>query len=181
MSIRLPLTTVLNAQNNGLLGVASTNGGIANTFLIPQDADNIVVKFMASTAGAGVSTVLQTSDDGGTNWYDVARTSIVSNSVGQNAEWLSIPVIGIGAKTTVLNVTVTSSIITPDSVFSTSGSGSASIYQGIGKATSVAAGGVTGLPILGRNARTFMIVGAAVTGVCSVTTQVMVNSQSAGT
>jgi len=184
MSIRLPLQTVLDVQNNGLIGAASTNGGIANTFLLPQDCDNIVVKMTASVDGAGVSTVLQTSDDGGTTWYDVGRTSIVSNANTQNAEWLSCPVIGIGVKTTSgVAFTVTSSVIVPDSVFSTSSSGTpaASIYQAIGRATSVAAGAVTGLPILGRHARTFLKIESAVATVCSVTTKVMVNSQSAGT
>lgn len=163
MAIRLPLTEILNAQNNGLLGAASTAGGIANTFLIPQDTDNIVVKMTASTAGAGVSTVLQTSDDGGTTWYDVARTSVVSNANATTAVWLSAPVIGGGIATA-------QNFAPANSVLSTGIRDTA--------ASTLAQGQVSGLPILGRNARTFMIVAAAVTGVCSVTTRVYANSQS---
>lgn len=171
MAIRLPLQTILTAQNNGLLGAASVAGGIANTFLIPQDADNIVVKMTASVAGAGVSTILQTSDDGGSTWYDVARTSIVSNAVAENAQWLSSPVIGIGVRTTYVSGTVPS----------VGGQAAASIYAAIGNAAASAVGqlSVTGLPILGQLGRTFLVIGAAATGVASVTTRVMVNSQSA--
>ena len=176
MGIRLPLQTVLDVQNNGLLGAASVSGGIANTFTIPQDADNVVVKMTASTVGGGVSTILQTSDDGGTTWYDVARTSIVSNANATNAEWLSSPVIGIGVRT---------GFISPASIAGAVGSiiGFGSVYGAIGRAPASALGqlAVTGLPILGQLARTFMIVGAGVTTVNSVVTQVKVNSQSVGT
>lgn len=170
MAIRLPLQTVLSVQNNGLIGAASTAGGIANSFLIPQDTDNIVVKMTASTTGAGVSTILQTSDDGGTTFYDVARTSIVSNANGTTAEWLSTPVIGIGVRTTSL----TASVVAAGSV-QTIGS----VYSAIGNAAASALGqkAVTGLPILGRLGRTFLVVEAGVTTVNSVTTVVYVNSQ----
>lgn len=169
MAIRLPLTVVLDAQNNGLLGAASVSGGIANTFTIPHDADNVVVKMTASTVGGGVSTILQTTDDGGSTWYDVARTSIVSNAVAENAQWLSSPVQGIGVRTTYMNNSVAG------------GQAVASIYAAVGNAAASAVGqlAVTGLPILGTLARTFLVVGAAVTGVASVTTQVKVNSQAA--
>lgn len=167
MAIRLPLTTLLSVQNNGLLGASSVAGGIANTFLIPQDCDNIVVKFTASVAGDGVSTILQTSDDGGTTWYDVARTSIVSNANATNAEWLSTPVIGIGVRTTTGTPSVGGGVHT-------------SVYGAIGQTPASALGqkSVSGLPILGRQARVFLIVGAAATGVASVTTVVSANSQS---
>lgn len=162
MAIRLPLTNVLGVQNNGLIGAASVAGGISNTFLIPQDTDNVVVKMTASIAGGGVSTVLQTSDDGGATWYDVARTSVVSNANNALAEWLSVPVIGGGV--------ATGATFAVGSVLS----------MGIGNAAASTLGQreVSGLPILGRQARTFLIVGSGVTGVASVTTTVMVNSQS---
>ena len=78
MSVRLPLQTVLSVSNTDL-GAASVAGGYAYPFKIPQDCDNIVVKFMPSVVTGGMSVFLQTSDDGGTTYYDVARTSIVSN------------------------------------------------------------------------------------------------------
>ena len=173
MGIRLPLQRVLDVQNNGLLGAASVSGGIANQFTIPQDADNIVVKMTASTVGGGVSTTLQTSDDGGTTWYDVARTSIVSRAIAENAQFLSTPVVGIGVRTTTVSGTVPS----------VGGQAASSIYSATGNAAASSLGQLTvsGLPILGQLGRTFLIVGAGVTGVASVTTQVMVNSQSVGT
>ena len=97
MSIRLPLQTVLSVTAHGEDGTNSVSGGIATTFLLPQDTDNVVVNLRASTVGGGVSTILQTTDDGGTTWYDVARTSIVSNSsISALAQWMSVPVIGFG-------------------------------------------------------------------------------------
>lgn len=165
MGLRFPLQTVLDVQNNGLLGAASVSGGIANTFTIPQDADNVVVKMTASTVGGGVSTILQTSDDGGTTWYDVARTSIVSNANKTTAQWLVGPVIGGGVATAI------------------NGFPAASILNvGIGNAaaSTVAQRQITGLPVIGTLGRTFLVVEAAVTGVNSVVTQVKVNSQSVG-
>src|SRR5207244_2435272 len=97
MAVRLPL------QNVGIFtdtdtGTASVAGGVPHPFQIPQDTDNIVVKMTASVVAAGASTVLQTSDDGGTTWFDVARTSIVSNGVPQ---WLSASVNSPGINTQV--------------------------------------------------------------------------------
>jgi len=169
MSIRLPLQTILDAQDNGLIGAASVNGGIARTFTIPQDADNIVVKLQASIAGAGVSTVLQTTDDGGITWYDVARTSIVSNTGGSIfggghtlAEWISIPVNGFG--------------VSAGQVLS---GGTSVVSQGIGSAGASTLGSrsLSGLPIMSPLGRVVTIVATAATGVASVRTQVKVNSQ----
>src|SRR3990167_2988837 len=98
MSIRLPLKTVLDVNNSAInaTGPASTAGGVAHTFDLPQDTDGIVVKFTASVLAGGVSATLQTTDDGGTTWFDVGRTSIISNAVSENAQWLSVPVTGFG-------------------------------------------------------------------------------------
>ena len=172
MSLRFPLQTILDVQDNGLtLGVNSVLGGIAHPFFIPQDTDNIIVKLQASVAGGGVSVFLQTTDDGGTTWYDVARTSVVSNTggsiaggVGQtNAEWISAPVIGFGVNTQVISTVNAGSVLGGT----------------IGTAAASALGSrqVSGLPILGIQARTFTVVAAAATGVASVRTQVKVNNQ----
>lgn len=167
MSIRLPLQGVLDVQNNGLIGAASVTatGGIANEFTIPQDTDNIIVKLTASVAGGGVSVVLQTTDDGGTTWFDVARSSVVSNTVGDSqAEWL------VGS-------TSTPGFRTPVNGFPAN----SILSTGIGSSPASALGqrAVSGLPVMSQRARTFLIIGAAVTGVASVRTQVKVNSQSA--
>ena len=83
MSIRLPLKQVLDVNNSTVnaTGPASTAGGVAHTFDLPQDTDNVVVKLTASVLAGGVSATLQTTDDGGTTWYDVARTSIISQPI----------------------------------------------------------------------------------------------------
>lgn len=162
MAIRLPLQTVLDVQNNGNIGTSSVSGGIATEFTLPQDTDNVVVKLVASVAGGGVSAVLQTTDDGGTTWYDVARTSVVSNAVSGTAEWISVPVVGAGVRTGV-----------------TFG-GASIISAGIGSAaaSTLSQGQVSGLPIMSQRGRVFIISTAGVTGVTSVRTQVKVNSQS---
>ena len=173
MSIRLPLTTLLDVNNSTInaTGPASTVGGVAHAFLIPQDTDNIVVKFTASVMAGGASATLQTSDDGGTTWYDVARTSIVSNAPATNAQWLSTPVIGIGVRTGVIRP----SVVAVGSVQSFG-----SVYGAIGQSPASGLGQleVSGLPILGRNARIFLRYTAAVTSIISERVTVSANSQS---
>lgn len=176
MGIRLPLKTVLDVNNSTInaTGPASTVGGVANTFTLPQDTDNIVLKLEASVMGGGVSAVLQTSDNGGSTWFDVARTSIVSNTAGSVlAEWLSTPVIGIGVRT---------GFISPASIAGAVGSiiGFGSVYGAIGKAGASTLGQleVSGLPILGPLNRVFLRYTAAVTSIISERVQVKVNSQS---
>lgn len=145
------------------------SGGLAHTFIIPQDTDNIVVKFTTSVVGA-YSAVLQTTDDGGTTYYDVARTSIVSNANVTTAEWLSSPVNGIGVRTTT-------------GVASVGGGVHTSIYAAIGRAGSSTLGqlAVSGLPILSQQARVFVIITGNITDAAANTyvAKVLVNSQSA--
>ena len=171
MAIRLPLYTVLDYNDSGNVGASSTAGGVAKTFMLPQDTDNIVVKLTASTVGGGVSAMFQTSDDGGTTWYDVARTSIVSNANNTTAQFLSIPVIGVGARTSTV----------PGTVASVGGQAAASIYGAIGSAAASTIGQleVTGLPILGQFNRVFLQYTAAVSANALSRVQVKANSQSA--
>ncbi len=85
MSIRLPLQTVFDYNNTIIQGggPASVAGGVAKQFNVPL-------------VGGGVSATFQTSDDGGTTWYDVQRSSIVSNANGSTAEWMNIPLVSDG-------------------------------------------------------------------------------------
>ena len=149
MSIRLPLRAVLSATNHGEDGTNSVSGGIAHTFILPQDIDSVVVKLQASTVAGAVSAVFQTSDDGGTTWFDVGRTSIVSNSsVNALAEWMTIPVAGFGYRSQSIGSTVaTGSIIGVGSVMTTTGSSGAS---------TLAQKQLSGLPIMSQNARIFI-------------------------
>ena len=169
MSIRLPLTTVLDYNQDTVIatGPASTAGGVAKPFLIPQDTDNIVVKFTASILAGGVSATLQTSDDAGTTWYDVARTSIVSNAISGTAQWLSAPVIGLGLRNT--NGVASVGTGTAVSVMATIGTAAAS---------TLGSRDFSGLPILGLNNRIFLRYTAAVTSILNERVQVLVNSQS---
>ncbi len=172
MSIRLPLTVVLDQNNSTEVGSgpASVNGGIAYQFTIPQDADNVVVKLQASVLAGGVSATLQTTDDGGTTWYDVARTSIVSNANATTAEWLSAPVIGAGGRTnTNGSVVATGSVIAVGQGYGTTGSAAAS---------TLGSKEISGLPILSQRGRIFLRYTNAVTSVISERVKVLVNSQS---
>lgn len=176
MSVRLPLTAVLDynqtAENGaGVAGSnASTAGGVAKQFIIPQDTDNIVVKIQASIKGGGVSATLQTSDDEGTTWWDVARSSIVSNANATvTSEWLSVPVIGVGVRTTISGSSSTTTGTTPTSVHGATGRAGAST---IGQLA------VSGLPILSLVNRVFLQYTAAITSIIGERVTVYVNSQS---
>lgn len=168
MGIRIPTNAVLTANDASYgVGTNSVAGGDAYPFLIPQDTDNVVVKFTASITGGGVSAIFQTSDDGGTTYYDVARTSIVSNARNLNAEWLSIPVISAG----VSNVPTTS-VINAGSLIA--------VNQTIGSAaaSTLLQRQMSGLPILGVQNRIFFVYTGTVTATSLVTAVVKVNSQS---
>lgn len=172
MAIRLPLRKVLDYDDVGQTGATSVAGGVAKTFLIPQDTDNVVVKLTASVIAGGVSATFQTTDDGGTTWYDVARSSIVSNTAGvQNAEWLNISTTSPGAATTYVSGTVPS----------VGGQAAASIFGGIGSAAASSLGqkAISGLPVLSPTARIFLRYTAAVSSTDLARVQVLVNSQSA--
>jgi hypothetical protein len=161
MAIRLPLTTVLDTTQTNQ-GSTSTAGGWAYNFKLPPDTDNVVVKFTPSVTAGGVSAIFQTSDDGGTTFFDVARTSIASqNSLGAAPQWLSIPVISGG--------------INPQVVVSASVVGAA--IGGTAGASMLSSGQVSGLPVLGIQNRIFVISTGNATAI-SGRIQVMVNSQS---
>ena len=176
MSIRLPLTLVHDLNNSTIVatGPASTAGGVATSFRIPQDTDNVVVKFTASVVAGGVSATFQTSDDGGTTWWDVARTSIVSNANATvTPEWLNIPITGPGVKTGV----IVTSVVATGSVQSFG-----SVYGAIGQAGASTLGqlAVSGLPILSQYNRVFLRYTSAVTSIINERVQIYVNSQTPG-
>ena len=171
MGIRFPLQTVLSVDNGIIAtGPASTAGGVAHTFTLPQDTDNVVVKFAASILGGGVSLTLQTTDDGGATYYDVARTSIVSNAISGTAQWLSSPVIGTGVRTTTVSGTIPS----------VGGQAASSIYSATGSSAASTLGQleVSGLPILSKQGRIFLRYTAAVTSIIAETVRVYANSES---
>lgn len=160
MAIRLPLTTVLSYSDAGTSSIAT---GTIKTFQLPQDTDNVVLKLVSSITGGGVSATLQTTDDGGSTWYDVGRTSIVSDATNANAQWISAPVIGAGIGTAVVQTT-------------------ASVYTAtIGSAASSTLGQnrMSGLPILSQLGRVVLGYTSPGTANTNVVVQVKTNSQAA--
>ena len=175
MSIRLPLKTVLDVNNSAVnaTGPASTAGGVAHTFDLPQDVDGVVVKFTASVLAGGASATLQTTDDGGTTWYDVGRTSIVSNANNAvTAEWLSVPVTGFGfrAGNVIASTVATGSVIAvTSSVMNTIGNAAAS---------SLGSHSYSGMPILSQRGRIFLRYSSAVTSILNERVRVYTQTQS---
>lgn len=172
MSIRLPLQAVLDYNNTTInaTGPASVAGVVVKgPFMIPQDTDNVVVKLSASVMGGGVSATFQTTDDGGNTWYDVARTSIVSNAGATTgtADWLSIPVVGIGMTNSTTSVVAVGSVQT----FNTT--------TGSAAASSLGVKSYSGLPIMSPTNRIVLRYTNAVTSIISERVTVSVNSQSA--
>jgi hypothetical protein len=162
LGIRLPLQTVLNYQevNGNTPGASSVAGGTPLNFYVPQDSDNIVVKLVASVSGGGYSAFLQTTDDGGTTWYDVGRTSIVSNTAGNyNAVFLNAPVVGAQAVNTIVG----------GSILTIAGTSAA--------ASTLSARSTSGLPILGTLNRVFLVSTGTITATSMLSVQVKVNSQ----
>ena len=169
MSIRLPIKEALFVNHTNQ-GDSSTAGGWAYPFTLPQDTDNVVVKVLPSVTAGGVSVIFQTSDDGGTTYYDVARTSIASNSgttgtAGMSAQWLTIPVIG-GRPRTVQ----TASLIAAGSLLT-------AVFNGGAAASTLASGESSGLPIMGIQNRLFFISTGNATSIAT-TAAVRVNNQS---
>lgn len=164
MSIRLPLQGVLD-QTNTDTGSGSVTGGYAYPFKLPQDTDNCIMVFSPSITGAGISATFQTSFDGGTTYYDVARTSIASASPsGVGPQFISVPVIA-GSNTR-------ASVVATGSVIAVNNTGTAS-------ASTLSSGSYSGLPVLGIQNRVFMIITGNATAHAGSRVQVLVNSQSA--
>lgn len=172
MSLRLPLAVVLSYDDVGQTGATSVAGGVAVPVTIPQDTDNVVVKLQASVIAGGVSATFQTTDDGGTTWFDVQRTSVVSNANGTTAEWLSIPVITTGVRSN-------NSIGSVVAVGSTIASGAVGQTIGSAAASTLGSRGVSGLPLLSQQGRVFLQYTAAVSSTDKALVEVKVNSRSA--
>ncbi len=170
MAIRFPLKVVAQFTDSNDTGTGSVAGGIPHPFTLPQDTDNVAIKLTASVAGTGVSAVFQTTDDGGTTWFDVARTSIVSNGVFP--EWLNVSTITPGFRSTVQGQNSVAGATNTAVVLNTIGNAAAST---LGQSQ------MSGMPILSQTARVFIIINGNVTSAASnsIVTEVKVNSQSA--
>lgn len=172
MAIRNFTQNVASFTDDDELGAGSVAGGIGHTFMLPLDTDSVTIKMTASVEGA-YSAVLQTTDDGGTTWYDVGRTSIVSNANGTTAEWLTVPVAGFGYKTATISSTVaTGSVVATGPILQPTGSAAAS---------SLGQKSFSGLPIMNQLGRVFIRITGDVANVAynTVTAKVMTGNQSA--
>lgn len=105
MSFRQPIQTVLDYNDSGNVGATSI---VSKTFFLPQDTDEVIVKIpVASIVGTApiVDVFLQTTDDGGTTWYDVANLrptyTVVSSTIAVNntlANFMAAGTIGDGQR-----------------------------------------------------------------------------------
>ena len=168
MAIRLPRYGALDYNDVGQTGATSIAGTVAKTFQLPQDTDNVLLKLTASVIAGGVDATFQTTDDGGVTYYDVGRTSIVSNANGAAAQWLSMPVNGIGYRSAVQG---------QNSV--AGATNTAVVLNTIGAASSLGQSQMSGLPILSQQGRVLLRYTAAVSGTDLARVQVITNSQSA--
>lgn len=153
MSIRLPLQTVLNFTST-----ATTTD--SQTVILPQDTDNIVVKLTATTLDGTNPTCdayIQTSDDGGTTWYDMGNVGQITGAVvNQNARWGFFSVNSSAKRT----------------------QGASVLDMGAAAASTIGSSAYTGLPLLGRNLRVYLKFGGTQLST-NVTVKVYANSQSA--
>lgn len=180
MAIRTYPVTVIDKTfgPSATPGSASVAGIEAQTFMLPTDTDNVIMKWVqASISGTGTVRILfQTTDDGGTTWYDVASTntqngnSMATSILTGTAHFVSIPVIGVGMRTTISGSSSTTTGTTPVSVLGVTGQSAAS---------TLGAAQISGLPLLGPLNRIGVIYSGAITTNDGIRVQVKANSQSA--
>lgn len=147
MSIRFPLQVVKS------ITCTATTGTTNYDFFLPQDCDSIVVKYYTGATFTGTSPTcnvfVQTTDDGGTTWYDVVKfTQIVAAVTKTNAAWATI---GVNTSRATASVSGCSTLT---------------------------AGTQATLPILSRNMRIAVIVGGTQVANDGVEIRVYANSQS---
>lgn len=170
MGIRKPLTTILDYNDAGNTGATSV---VSQTFFVPQDSTTIVVKVpVASINGTNPTydVYLQTTDDGGSTWYDIAHLPTITGTTIANAGalWGVANVDGLGVRTTfgpqvsVLGGGPGSSILT---------------ITGNASMRGLAAGAISGLPIMGPLNRVQLSIGGTIAANNGVQVQVKVNSE----
>ncbi len=156
MSIRTPLQAILNVADT------ATSGTVAYPFLIPQDVDDVVVKFYTGATFTGTSPTLdvyiQTSDDGGTTWYDAGNMGQITAAVSaQNARWGYFGIVNTQPRT----------------------QGASLLAIGACAASTAGSQAYTGLPLLSRYARVYLKYGGTQVANTSANVVVYANQQSA--
>lgn len=170
MSVRLPLKTVLDYNDTGNTGATSV---VSKTFQIPQDTDAIVVKVPKASITGTTPTVdvyLQTSDDGGTTFYDVLHLPTIVGTTIANAGalWGTALVCGPGFRSTAAPAASAVGGTTQTSILTVTGNAS---VRGL------APGTISGLPILGVNNRIQISYGGTIATNNDLEVQVKVQSQ----
>lgn len=153
MAIRLPLTVVKTIVDTG------TSGATNYDFIIPQDIDDLVFKVSTGATFTGTNPTcdiyVQTTDDGGTTWYDCANiTQLTAAVTNMNAVFATVP--------------VASAMRT---------SGASVLATGGAAASTTTARQFTGVPILSPLLRVTLKYGGTQLANTAVTVKVMANSQ----
>lgn len=157
--LRYPTVNVLDYNDSGNVGATSV---VSQTFTLPQDTDAVVLKVpVASIVGTDptVNVYLQTTDDGGTTYYDVCNLA-VPNTVAASV----LVVANASARWAVANTfgqARQSSVIT----------GNASVRGTAGNQ-------YTGLPIMSRQGRVQIAYGGTITTNNGLQVQVKAHQQS---
>lgn len=155
MSIRIPTSPALTFTST------ATSGTDSQTVILPQDVDNVTVKLTADTftgTNPTCDVYIQTSDDGGTTWYDMGNLGQVTAAiVNQNARWGFFSTLG-GPKRT---------------------QGASVLDIGAAAASTAGVQSYTGLPIMGRALRVFLKYGGTQLANSGITVKVYTNQQSA--
>lgn len=151
MSIRQPHSPVKSITDTG------TSGQTNYDFILPQDADNFVVRAYTGATFTGTSPTcdiyVQTTPDGGVNYYDMANLGQITAAVP-----------------------IDSAIFAGFSTLSDKGTGS---IIGAPKASNLSGKVYSGLPIMGRACRITIKYGGTQVANTGITVDVFVNQQSA--
>ena len=153
MSFRGPLQVIKQISDT------STTGTVNTTFLLPQDIDSLVVKLWTGTTFSGTSPTAdvycQTTDDGGTTWYDCGRFDQLTTAVtNANAKWMEIPIQNSAANTPL-------------------GKG----YTGSVASSTIGVASVSGLPILSQLFRVAIVYGGTIGTNSAINVNVLANNQ----
>lgn len=131
-------------------------GTINYNFNVDTDISNLVMKMSVGTFSGTSPTAdvyLQTTDDGGTTWYDLAHFAQVTTAItNANALFMTIPVDGCSSRT--------------------------NGYTGASAAASLGASTVAGIPLLSNFVRLSIVYGGTIGTNAGITVTVLETSQS---
>lgn len=149
--LRKPLLKVYNGVLATAIGVTS---GTVGTVISIADTDSIVAKLAGTVSGTPVTidVYVQTTDDGGTTFYDVAHfAQVIASITNANALWAYIPCASGQAK-----------------------------YVGAAAAASASAGTITGLPFMDRTMQIQTVISGTVSSASTLALTLYAASQSGG-